>query len=156
MERDRFDHSVDHSDVSKRGRLRRVEVITGVERRRRWTTEEKLAIVTESMVEGAVISEVARQHGISPQQLFGWRSKIKAELAVARSTEVPAFVPAVVDAPLLDTALAGPASPPERSGAPNEAPWAVEIAIGAVTVRIRCGADAGLLATVLKALRVRT
>jgi hypothetical protein len=67
MERDRFDHSVDHSDVSKRGRLSRVEVITGVERRRRWTTEEKLAIIAESMVEGAVVSDVARQDGISPQ-----------------------------------------------------------------------------------------
>ncbi len=156
MERDRFDHSVDHSDVSKRGRLSRVEVITGVERRRRWTTDEKLAIVAESMVEGAVVSDVARQHGISPQQLFGWRSKVKAELSTARSIAVPAFVPAVVDAPVLETASAGPASPPERSSAPNEAPWAMEIAIGAVTVRIRGGTDAGLVATVLKALRVRT
>jgi transposase len=152
MERDRFDHS----DVSKRGRLSRVEVITGVERRRRWTAEEKLAIIAECMVEGAVVSDVARQHGISPQQLFGWRSKVKAELSTARSIEVPAFMPAILDAPLLDIASALPASPPERSGSPNEAPWAMEIAIGAVTVRIRGGTDAGLLATVLKALRVRT
>jgi transposase len=69
MARDRFDHSVDHSDVT-RPALRRVEVITGVERRRRWSAREKLAIVAESMTDGAVVSEVARRHGISPQQLF--------------------------------------------------------------------------------------
>jgi transposase len=155
MERDRFDHSVDHSDVSKRGRLRRIEVITGIERRRRWAAEEKLAIVAESMIEGAVVSEVARRHGISPQQLFGWRSKVKAELSASRTIEAPAFVPAVVDLPVLETASAVPAWPPERAGAPTDAPWAMEIAIGAVTVRVRGGTDTGLLSTVLKAFRVR-
>ena len=48
MARDRFDHSVDHSDVT-RPAVQRVEVITGVERRRRWTVREKLTIVAESM-----------------------------------------------------------------------------------------------------------
>lgn len=46
-------------------------MITGVERRRMWPQDEKLAVVVESLAEGAVVSEVARQHGISPQQLFG-------------------------------------------------------------------------------------
>lgn len=71
MGRDRFDHSVDHKVESKPARLQRVEVITGVERRRMWPQDEKLAVVIESLAEGAVVSEVARQHGISPQQLFG-------------------------------------------------------------------------------------
>ncbi len=123
MERDRFDHNVDHSDVSKRGRLRRVEVITGVERRRRWTTEEKLAIVAESMAEGAVISEVARQHGISPQQLFGWRSKIKAELAAGRSPEVPAFVPTVVGGPILEVAPSHHSRSVRPSPKKHPGPW---------------------------------
>ena len=69
MGRDRFDHSVDHKVESKPARLQRVEVITGVERRRKWSQDEKLAVVVESLAEGAaLVSEVARLHGISPQQ----------------------------------------------------------------------------------------
>jgi hypothetical protein len=61
MSRHRFDHSVDPSDdttkVSAPVRLRRIEVITGAERRRRWPAE----IVAESLAEGAVVSDVARR-----------------------------------------------------------------------------------------------
>jgi transposase-like protein len=66
MARDRFDPSVDHSDNIKPARLQRVEVITGVERRRDWSTQNKLEIVAESLVDGVVVSDVARRHGISP------------------------------------------------------------------------------------------
>src|SRR5690606_4222766 len=73
--------------VTKPAAVRRVEVITGVERRRRWSTEEKLAIVAESLAEGAVVSEVARRHGLSPQQLFGWRAKVRVEVKTAETSE---------------------------------------------------------------------
>ena len=51
----------------------KVEVITGVARRRRFTTEQKLAIVAETMQPGMSISYVARQHGLSPSLVFRWR-----------------------------------------------------------------------------------
>jgi len=51
----------------------KVELISGVARRRRFTTEQKLAIVTESMQPGMSISYVARQHGLSPSMVFRWR-----------------------------------------------------------------------------------
>jgi transposase len=51
----------------------RIEVISGVARRRRFTTEQKLAIVAESMQPGMSISYVARQHGLSPSLVFRWR-----------------------------------------------------------------------------------
>lgn len=51
----------------------RVEVITGVARRRRFTTEQKLAIVGETMQPGMSISYVARRHGLSPSLVFRWR-----------------------------------------------------------------------------------
>jgi transposase len=137
--------------VSKPERLRRVEVITGVERRRRWSLEEKLAIVTESMVEGVIVSDVARRHGISPQQLFGWRSKVRAELAAAKSIEAPVFVPTVIEM----AAPAASAVQSDQRAEPNAAPWTMEITFDAVIVRIRGGADAGTLTAVLKALRVR-
>ncbi len=54
--------------------VRRIEVITGGgERRRRWSDDEKARAVEESLAPGAVVSEVARRHGLTPQQLFSWR-----------------------------------------------------------------------------------
>jgi transposase len=51
----------------------RVEVITGVARRRRFTTEQKLVVVAETMQPGMSISYVARCHGLSPSLVFRWR-----------------------------------------------------------------------------------
>ncbi len=47
-----------------------MEVLTGPERRRRWTAEQKLAMVRESFEPGKSVSMVARQHGVNPNQLF--------------------------------------------------------------------------------------
>ena len=51
----------------------KVEVITGMTRRRRFTTEQKLAVVAETMQPGMSISYVARRHGLSPSLVFRWR-----------------------------------------------------------------------------------
>jgi len=50
-----------------------VEVITSVQRRRRFAPAEKEAIVRETYVPGATVSYIARKHGISPSMLFQWR-----------------------------------------------------------------------------------
>src|SRR5215468_12646811 len=103
MSRHRFDHSVDLSDdteeVSAPARPRRIEVITGVERRRKWSAQEKAAIVAESLAEGAVVSEVARRHGLNPQQLFGWRARLRDAVNVSApsSDATPSFVPAIME-----------------------------------------------------------
>jgi hypothetical protein len=55
------------------GAYRRVELITGQRRRRRWTAEEKARIVAESFEEGANISEIARRHGVVRGLLTVWR-----------------------------------------------------------------------------------
>lgn len=47
--------------------------MTGPERRRRWSADEKLAMVRESFEPGKSVSMVARQHGVNPNQLFHWR-----------------------------------------------------------------------------------
>ena len=64
-----------------------------VERRRRWTPEQKAALVAEVEVEGGRVSVVARRHGISTSLLYNWRSAWKAVLA-ARATAMrsPEFV----------------------------------------------------------------
>src|SRR6202048_1301572 len=60
--------------------VRRMQLITGIGRSRRWSREEKARIVVESLAGGVSVSEVARRHGLSPQQLFGWRREARALL----------------------------------------------------------------------------
>lgn len=55
----------------------RVEVITSVERRRRWAPAEKKAIVEETYQPGMTVSYVARKHGIPPSQVFYWRRRME-------------------------------------------------------------------------------
>jgi transposase len=51
----------------------RVEIITGHERRRRYTANEKVALVDATMQPGMTVSAIARQDGVSPSLLFKWR-----------------------------------------------------------------------------------
>jgi transposase len=51
----------------------KVEVITSVQRRRRWSAAEKMRMVEESQEPGGSVSLVARRHGVNPHQLFTWR-----------------------------------------------------------------------------------
>lgn len=157
MSKHRFDHMVDHSDDTKPDRrpdrLQRIEVITGVERRRKWRSEEKLAIIAESLVEGAVISEVARRHGISPQQLFGWRARVRAEMAEMAQDATPSFVPAIADNTASRQASPSPSSAPTTDPATRDTAG-IEIALGSTLVRVRGVVDTKMLTAVLKALKV--
>ena len=51
----------------------KIEVVTSVERRRRWTSEEKRSIVQETYQPGMSVSLIARKYAIVPSQLFYWR-----------------------------------------------------------------------------------
>lgn len=55
----------------------RVEVITSVERRRRWSSAEKEQLVAASLEPGASVSLIAREAGIHPSQLYGWRRQLR-------------------------------------------------------------------------------
>jgi transposase len=71
----------------------RVEVVTSVQRRRRWTPEQKLEIVKQTNEPGSSVSMVARQFGISAGQLFQWRKAyLQGSLMAvgANETVVPA------------------------------------------------------------------
>src|SRR5258708_9841570 len=59
-----------------------VEVITSVERRRRWSRAEKQRLVAASLEPGASVSSIAREAGIHPSQLYGWRRRLHARQAI--------------------------------------------------------------------------
>lgn len=82
----------------------RIEILTGRERRRRWSDEEKLRMLAEAEDEGVALAEVARRHDVHPQQLYAWRSMVRN--ASARS--VPTFLPVEIAEP------PSPEPPPER------------------------------------------
>jgi transposase len=141
------DHLKDNRKVDRRVDLkpyipRRIEVLTGADTRRRWSEETKARIVAESFAEGAVVSQVARRHGLRPQQLFDWRRQLRAQWRqVPAVVEMPAFVPAVVE----DAAAAPlPAVP---------APLGIEIEAGLFVLRLRGAVDGQALATVLHAMK---
>ena len=98
---------------SAKGAYRRVELLTGPGRRRRWSDEEKARIVAESLVPDAVVSAVARRWQVCPQQVFGWRRKARMSLLALTSDgadpSMPAFVPIVAETavPVMPAAMAG-------------------------------------------------
>jgi transposase len=125
--------------------VRRLEVFTGAGRRRAWTAEQKARIVAESCDGSESVSAVARRHGLTPQQLFGWRRQVCRPEGEGSAVENGvAFAPVI---------LAGPAcmQQPQPCSLP-EAPT-IEIVIGARTVRVPSGADLLTLQTVLRAVR---
>jgi transposase len=76
--------------------MARMEIVTGRERRRRWSEEDKLEILQETATSGLSIAEVARRH-VVPQQIYIWRrqrlAKVKAESGHSAS---PRFLPVAV------------------------------------------------------------
>ncbi len=121
-----------------------MEIITGVERRRRWRLEEKLRIVAEAEQPGALFAAVARRHEVSRGLLWAWRRQVRS--GALAPEPMPTFLPVRIVA---DVGSALPCSPSssgtdERCAAPAEA-GQIEIALPDGT-RIRVGADVGLTA----------
>ena len=91
-----------------------MEIISGVERRRRWRDEEKLSIVAEAESPGACFAEVARRHEVSRSVLWAWRKQMRSGALAAEPA--PVFLPVqVVQEP------APMASPPALQGPPTPA-----------------------------------
>ncbi|HEX2943119.1 MAG TPA: transposase [Rhodopila sp.] len=71
-----------------------MEIITGIERRRRWRLEDKLRIVAETEQPGANFAEIARRHEVSRGLLWNWRSQVRRGKLTA--VPEPSFLPIVV------------------------------------------------------------
>ena len=140
-----FDHTLKPEAAS----VRRLEVITGTGRRRQFSEDFKAGIVEETLFPGAVVSEVARRHGLTPQQVFTWRRQ--ARQPVAGEAEAPKFVPAVVEATLPERSVRG--RPRKRTRRADRSSGSIEVEIDGVTVRVGRGAEAKTVAAVLRALK---
>jgi transposase len=118
--------------------FRRLEVITGVGRRRRWSLEEKARIVAESLDPATTSSAVARRHGLHASQLFVWRQQLQRSAAATAALGEPAFVPVLMtgDRPAL-----------------TEPVGRMEIALGPAVVRVGADVDAAALRRVLEVVR---
>ena len=92
-----------------------LEIISGVERRRRWSAADKLRIVAEADEPGATVTDVARRHEVSRSILWAWRKQARAgRLAMS---DLPAFLPVVVDA------VSAMDAPIAAANAPSAAPF---------------------------------
>jgi transposase len=141
------------------GRYRRIELITGEERRRRWRADEKAEILAESFQPGASVSEVARRHGVSRGLLWTWRHEARKRAAAAGQTFVPIRMVGEATAPPTsvaaerheDTGLAT-AAQPDGTGAAS-ASGTIDIEMGGARVRVSGAVDAAALRQVLTHLR---
>src|SRR4051794_24119810 len=117
------------------GTMGRMEIITGRERRRQWSAEDKLRILEEASAPAASAAEVARRHDLLPQQIYTWRRQLRADHPVPHETV--SFLP--VD---LRADAAAPGKPTPRLSLPGQ----IEIGLtNGRTLRIDVCADVDVL-----------
>ncbi|HTZ22301.1 MAG TPA: transposase [Opitutaceae bacterium] len=110
-------------------------MLTGAERRRRWSASEKAAIVAESLAPGAVSSAIALRHGLHRNQLYAWRRELRSAVVADAGVPVPEFVPIVAQ---------------ERVAVGSAA---IEIEIGGMVLRAGPGVDLGFLVEIIRVLK---
>jgi transposase len=118
-----------------------VEVITSVQRRRRWSREEKERIVAAALEPGAVASEVARAAGIHTSQLFRWRQQLCERIQAATT-----FNPVAITPEPGTVTVPSPTPLPDRAGVVE-----IEFATGG-RMRITGPVDAATASALIKAL----
>ena len=122
-----------------------VEIITGRERRRRWSIEDKLKIVAETLEPGASVNQIAARHDVYPGLLFPWRRQMRnGKLAAQRK---PLFFP-------VQTHDAGLSAMPAQMQRASSASRQIEIELSnGSRVRVEEGVSLTTLRRVLAALR---
>ena len=136
-----------------------VEIVARVERRRKWTIEEKAALIAEVEAEGGKVRLVARRHRVSESLLYNWRSAWKAAAAAAiGSSEAVEFVPLGVFGEANNGApsMLPPPAPP-RSRQPESRAGAIEIALpNGSRVSVDAFVNEKALSRVLRAMKGST
>ena len=115
--------------------FRRIELLTGAPRRRRWSAAGKAAIVAESLAPGAVASTVALRHGLHRNQLYMWRRELRSGALAKAGAALPDFVPIALESRAASrTAL-------------------IEIEIGGAVLRADAGVDLAFLGEIIRMLK---
>ena len=125
-----------------------IEIITGKERRRRWSAEEKLRIVAETAEAGACVAAVAARHDVCPSLLFNWRRQVReGRLGTDGST---GFVPVR----LLAASQQMTAPPARQAGSDESGAAGIAITLpDGSRIEIRHAAQLPLLRQLIAALR---
>jgi transposase len=148
MDKSGLIESEDLRSTRMRAREVRGEVLAGPERRRRWSVEEKLRILAQSVAPGSSASLACRLHGISSGQLYTWRRQF-------RTGELTGFAPVMVAPPISELPVsAAPLDPAPLVGAADRpAGGLIEVELpSGVKLRITGAVDAAVLRQVLSAL----
>lgn len=125
--------------------------VLGVERRRRWSAEAKARIVEETLVPGAVVSEVARRHGVAQSLLFTWRRQARAVTSAEGAGSI--LLPVEIERPATTSEDAHPRCVAARR---RRQPGTIEIELGSGRrVRVDNEFDADALRRVLRVLEER-
>ena len=128
--------------------ISRAEVITSVERRRRWSRQEKERLVAASLEPGANVSEVARGAGVHVSQLFRWRKELCRHGAVSVAPLVPVNI--IPSPPPREAEEPSPIPPPARR---HKHQGIIEIELGGGhRIRVDGDVDGDALRRVLDAL----
>ena len=126
----------------------RGEVLAGPERRRRWSVEEKLRVLAQSVAPGSSVMLVCRMHGISSGQLYTWRRQFRAG-------ELTGFAPVRVASPVGQLAPSSPVVDPAPANleVDRSADGMIEVELpSGVKLRITGMVDEAALRRVLSAL----
>jgi transposase len=132
----------------------RVEVLEGAERRRRWSIDEKMRIVAETLQPGVKVTTVARRNKVASSLVFTWRRLARAgQLGVAPE---PAFVPVQIASPKAPQASVPATRDPQRTPSSGRRGGLIEIDLaGGRRVRIDVQFDAEALSRLLDLLERR-
>ena len=133
-----------------------MEIISGIERRRRWRVEDKLRIVAEAERPGARFADVARRREVSRSVLWMWRKQVRAGTLVAE--QAPVFLPVqiVTEAPVVSgsSSADSPRSPAPCEAGPSRETSQIEIVLPDGTMlRVPEAIGASALRRLLSALR---
>lgn len=131
-------HRASHNANIEPDTFQRIEVITGVGRRRQWSDEEKARIVTESFAPGTKTLAFCRRYAINTNQLYAWRRKFRVDEVPTDGRPALGFTPLVLgdSAPLVATK-----------------PGMIEVAVGRMVVRLDGPVDSAALHQVLDVVR---
>ena len=146
-----YHHDTHHDSRKGDEGYRRIELISGTSRRRRWSDEERAWILTESFAPGANISAVARRHGVSGGLLHCWRKQARALASKETAADTLTFVPIAIADEAISQGSSATAAKTKDGSAPPER--MIEIETSGALVRVPIGVDSKTLSIVLAALR---